>query len=125
MAIARVIGETAPLLRRGGPHARVINFNPFSGRMATLPVFAYNSYASPGARASRSSTGRGRPPSILMIIVVLLNLRRPRLVARRVRDTEDPLHGKAHRSPRCNIYYGSFLAVEGVKMIDLSDRSRR
>ncbi|HVD86311.1 MAG TPA: phosphate ABC transporter permease PstA, partial [Solirubrobacterales bacterium] len=47
LAIARVIGETAPLLVTVGLTTGV-NFNPFSGRMATLPVFAYNSYSAPG-----------------------------------------------------------------------------
>jgi phosphate transport system permease protein len=47
LAIARVIGETAPLLVAVGL-TTALNFNPFDGRMATLPVFAYLSYATPG-----------------------------------------------------------------------------
>ena len=39
--------ETAPLLIAVGITTGV-NFNPFDGRMATLPVFAYYSYAAPG-----------------------------------------------------------------------------
>ncbi len=46
LAIARVIGETAPLLVTVGISASV-NKNPFSGRMATLPVFTYDAYAFP------------------------------------------------------------------------------
>ncbi len=45
LAIARVIGETAPLLVTVGL-TTAVNLNPFDGRMATLPVFAYISYAS-------------------------------------------------------------------------------
>ena len=50
-AIARVIGETAPLLVIGRRSPTGVNFNPFSGRMTTLPVFTYNSYAAPGRPA--------------------------------------------------------------------------
>ena len=52
IAIARVIGETAPLLIIAGLTTG-LNLNPFSGRMTTLPVFAYNSYAGAG-RAARA-----------------------------------------------------------------------
>ena len=47
LAIARVIGETAPLLIAAG-FTTGINLNPFGGRMATLPVFSYYSYVAPG-----------------------------------------------------------------------------
>src|SRR4029077_2070636 len=47
LAIARVIGETAPLLGTPGIAAET-NLNPFSGRMATLPVYTYYQYAQPG-----------------------------------------------------------------------------
>ena len=47
MLIARVIGETAPLLIAVGITTGV-NLNPFDGRMATLPVFSYYSYVAPG-----------------------------------------------------------------------------
>ncbi|QAY69179.1 phosphate ABC transporter permease PstA [Xylanimonas protaetiae] len=43
LAIARVIGETAPILITAG-FADSINFNPFEGRMMTLPVFIYTQY---------------------------------------------------------------------------------
>ena len=63
LAIARVIGETAPLLVTVGLTTG-LNFNPFPGRMATLPVFAFNSYDQrPACRGSPSSTARGRPRS--------------------------------------------------------------
>lgn len=44
LAIARVIGETAPLLLTVGV-VDSINFNLFEGRMMTLPVFVYRQYA--------------------------------------------------------------------------------
>ncbi|ANC32557.1 phosphate ABC transporter permease PstA [Isoptericola dokdonensis] len=44
LAVARVIGETAPLLVAVGV-TDSINMNPFEGRMMTLPVFAYRQYS--------------------------------------------------------------------------------
>lgn len=44
LAVARVIGETAPLLVAVGV-TDSINFNGFDGRMMTLPVFIYRQYA--------------------------------------------------------------------------------
>ncbi|NNU27507.1 phosphate ABC transporter permease PstA [Isoptericola sediminis] len=44
LAIARVIGETAPLLVTVGV-TDSINANAFDGRMMTLPVFAYRQYS--------------------------------------------------------------------------------
>ncbi|WP_454050920.1 phosphate ABC transporter permease PstA [Cellulomonas sp. Marseille-Q8402] len=44
LAIARVIGETAPLLLTVGV-VDSINFNLFEGRMMTLPVYVYRQYA--------------------------------------------------------------------------------
>ncbi|OTA26247.1 phosphate ABC transporter, permease protein PstA [Alloscardovia macacae] len=43
LAIARVIGETAPLLIAAGSISST-NFNLFSGRMTTLPVYVYNEF---------------------------------------------------------------------------------
>ena len=40
LAVARVIGETAPLLIAAG-FTQSMNNNPFSGPMMTLPVFVY------------------------------------------------------------------------------------
>ncbi|MDT3766472.1 phosphate ABC transporter permease PstA [Gleimia hominis] len=44
LAIARVIGETAPLLMTVGV-LHSINFNPFEGRLMTLPVYVYRQYS--------------------------------------------------------------------------------
>lgn len=44
LAVARVIGETAPLLVAVGV-TDSINFNAFDGRMMTLPVFIYRQYS--------------------------------------------------------------------------------
>ena len=43
LAIARVIGETAPLLVAAG-FTNNLNYNLFEGRMQSLPVFVYTQY---------------------------------------------------------------------------------
>ena len=71
LAIARVIGETAPLLVT----ASVIqgaNYDPLEGRMATLPVFAYNSYAFPSLPREASIDRAWTAALVLVLIVALL-----------------------------------------------------
>jgi phosphate transport system permease protein len=80
IAVARVIGETAPLLIVAGLTTG-LNFNPFSGRMTTLPVFAFNSYASPGVPREPFIDRAWTAALVLIIIVLVLNLV-ARLVAR-------------------------------------------
>jgi phosphate transport system permease protein len=81
LAVARVIGETAPLLLIVGTTTS-LNLNPFEGRMATLPVFAFSSYTQPGARPDPSIDRAWTAALVLMIIVLGLNLV-ARLVAKR------------------------------------------
>ncbi len=73
LAIARVIGETAPLLVTVG-FTTGVNLNPFSDRMATLPVFAYTSYQSPGIPPEPSIDRAWTAALVLMLIVMLLNI---------------------------------------------------
>ena len=73
LAIARVIGETAPLLIIAGTTDSV-NFNLFDGRMATLPVFAYSSVRSPGVPPEFSLDRAWGAALTLLLIVMLLNL---------------------------------------------------
>ena len=73
LAIARVIGETAPLLIIAGTTDSV-NFNLFDGRMATLPVFAYSSIRSPGVPPEFSIDRAWGAAFTLLLIVMLLNL---------------------------------------------------
>ncbi len=73
LAVARVIGETAPLLLVVGTTTS-LNLNPFEGRMATLPVFAFSSYTVPGARPEPSLDRAWTAALVLMIIVLGLNL---------------------------------------------------
>lgn len=69
IAIARVIGETAPLLITVGIVTNV-NWNVWDGRMTTLPVFVYRQYAQGGAGIDRAWAGA----LTLILIVMLLNL---------------------------------------------------
>ena len=73
LAIARVIGETAPLLIVAG-YTDSVNFNLFDGRMATLPVFAYSSIRNPGVPAEFSLDRAWGAALVLLLIVMLLNL---------------------------------------------------
>ncbi len=73
LAVARVIGETAPLLITLGV-ANGTNFNPFSGQMMTLPVFAYNEYKNPGIPTDPYLDRAWAAALTLIIIVMVLNL---------------------------------------------------
>ena len=70
IAIARVIGETAPLLITVGLTIST-NFNPTEGSMSTLPVLVYDQY-SRGTAATMERAWAGA--LTLIIIVMLLNL---------------------------------------------------
>jgi len=78
LAVARVVGETAPLLLIAGLTTRT-NLNVFDGRMTTLPVLIYTQNANPGI----AETPGGVPPGVeiawggalvLIVIVMVLNL---------------------------------------------------
>ena len=86
LAIARVIGETAPLLIASGSIANT-NINLFGGRMTTLPVYVYNEYAQ-GLATCTAKALKAVPPClpqirmqrawaaalVLIVIVLVLNL---------------------------------------------------
>ena len=54
LAVARVIGETAPLLMTAGYIAST-NVNLFSGQMTTLPVYVYQEYSKLNANCPASA----------------------------------------------------------------------
>lgn len=71
LAIARVIGETAPLLLTVGIVTQT-NTNMLDGRVATLPVFAYSQY-------SQDALGVGADRAwgaalVLILLIMILNL---------------------------------------------------
>jgi len=69
LAIARVIGETAPLLITVGYIAQV-NTDVWDGRMTTLPVYAYREYSQGGVGIQRAWAAA----LVLIVIVMVLNL---------------------------------------------------
>ncbi|GAA1833675.1 phosphate ABC transporter permease PstA [Microlunatus capsulatus] len=81
LAIARVIGETAPLLVAAG-FTQSLNNNPLEGPMMTLPVFVYRSYVDQGNPASAYVERAWAGALTLVIIVMVLNLA-GRLIAAR------------------------------------------
>ena len=81
LAIARIIGETAPLLITVGVVSSV-NTNPFDGRMQNLAVYAFNSYKSPGVPPEPSLDRAWTAALVLILIVMILNIA-ARLIYRR------------------------------------------
>lgn len=73
LAVARVAGETAPLLIICGSTI-FANWNPFSGRMMTLPVFIYSSVTTGGKYDAEQSARAWGAALVLVGIVMMLNL---------------------------------------------------
>ncbi len=80
LALARVIGETAPLLIVAG-FTSTTNWDLFDGRMMTLPVFAYSSYTQPGFPPEPGQERAWAAALVLIILVMALNLT-ARLISR-------------------------------------------
>ncbi len=82
LAIARVIGETAPLLVTAG-FATTINTNVFAGWMSSLPTFIYTQIMTPTSPSNPDpSNQRAWAAALLLIILVMLLNLGARLVAR-------------------------------------------
>ncbi|MCL3777725.1 MULTISPECIES: phosphate ABC transporter permease PstA [unclassified Actinomyces] len=79
IAIARVIGETAPLLITVGLPLTT-NLNPLEGTMATLPTLVYNQYS----RADSASLERAWGGALTLILIVMLLNLLARLVSARL-----------------------------------------
>ncbi|MQA07780.1 MAG: phosphate ABC transporter permease PstA [Pseudonocardiaceae bacterium] len=71
LALARVLGETAPVLILVG-YSRSINFNVLEGNMASLPLLIYNELVSnPEAAGQLRAWGAALT---LIIVIMILNL---------------------------------------------------
>jgi phosphate transport system permease protein len=81
IAVARIIGETAPLLVTTGV-IDTVNTDPFNGRMQNLAVYAYNTYRSPGVFKQAAYDRAWAAALTLIAIVMILNVL-ARLVYRR------------------------------------------
>ncbi|MCT2998445.1 phosphate ABC transporter permease PstA [Propionibacterium freudenreichii] len=73
LGIARVIGETAPLLITAG-FVDWKNPDPVNGAMATLPVFVYKQYMTPGVPQAPYYARAWTGALTLILIVMVLNL---------------------------------------------------
>lgn len=73
LSIARVIGETAPLLIVAGFTASM-NYNLFAERMQSLPVFVFTSYSNQGVDTQAYLDRAWAGALTLILIVMLLNL---------------------------------------------------
>lgn len=73
LAIARVIGETAPLLITAG-FTSSVNTDPLSDRMSSLPVFIYSQFTQPGVPPQAGVDRAWSAALVLILIVMLLNL---------------------------------------------------
>lgn len=80
LAIARVIGETAPLLITAG-FTHSMNYDLFDGRMQTLPVLTYTQYMNQGVPQFAYVDRAWAAALTLIVIVMALNLI-ARLIAR-------------------------------------------
>jgi phosphate transport system permease protein len=80
LAIARVIGETAPIFIAAS-FTNNFNADPFNGPMSTLAVQAYAAYKFPGQDIQASINSAWGAALLLVLLVVILNLI-ARLVAR-------------------------------------------
>jgi phosphate transport system permease protein len=83
IAIARIVGETAPLLVTTGV-VDSMNTDPFNGRMQNLAVYAYNEYRSPGVMKQAAYDKAWAAALTLIAIVMILNIA-ARFVYRRYR----------------------------------------
>jgi phosphate transport system permease protein len=81
LAIARVIGETAPLLIVAG-FTTSMNYDLFNDRMMTLPVFVYTQYTQAAGLHAQASIDRAWTGALTLIIIVMLLNLIGRIVAR-------------------------------------------
>ncbi|HTY72481.1 MAG TPA: phosphate ABC transporter permease PstA [Actinomycetes bacterium] len=80
LGVARVAGETAPLLLLTG-YTQSINFNLFSGPMAALPTLIFDQ----AGRPSQSAVDRAWGAALVLIVIVMLLNLVARVIARLTR----------------------------------------
>ena len=117
LALARVMGETAPLLILVG-YAQAMNFDMFSGFMGSLPGMMYDQ-TSAGAGANPVPTDRLWGAALtLILLIAMLNIG-ARLVAKILFPQDRfrrPPVAKRLDLKDVNIYYGAFHAVADVAL---------
>jgi phosphate transport system permease protein len=80
LGVARIIGETAPLLLIAG-FTDSVNYNLFNQQMMSLPVFAFTQLTNPGTPTGPFFDRAWTAALVLIVIVLLLNVI-ARLIAR-------------------------------------------
>jgi len=78
LGIARVAGETAPVLLVGGGNPKT-NWNPFSGIQDDLPLRIYQMIFQPGVNATRDAWG----VSFVLVLVIFVLFALARLIGKR------------------------------------------
>lgn len=81
LGIARIMGETAPLLLLVGTTPR-INSDPFNGQMSTLPTFIYQYFGLAAGDISSPNSDRAWTASLTLILLIMLINLGARLLAR-------------------------------------------
>ncbi|GAA0231146.1 phosphate ABC transporter permease PstA [Cryptosporangium japonicum] len=71
LAIARAMGETAPLLLLVGVQAK-ISFDPFNGPMSTLPTFIYSQLGSAAGNPDAPGTARAWGAAVTLIAIIMI-----------------------------------------------------
>ena len=75
LAMARGIGETAPVLFTAG-FTKVLNFNPLSGPQTNLPLYIWNYVHIEGAVAADVERGFGAAFVLVILVLVLFTIAR-------------------------------------------------
>lgn len=88
LAIARVAGETAPILVTAG-FATTVNWSVLSGWMTALPVYIYRQLINPTAPAAADPSAQRAWAAALVLIVLVMLLN---LVARIIAKSFAPKH---------------------------------
>jgi phosphate transport system permease protein len=80
LGIARMVGETSPLLLTSGPSS-FMNYNPFHNQMNSLPLYIFTSVTS----GQSNSVARGFAAAVVLLALVLFLFLLARFVAREPR----------------------------------------
>ena len=108
------MGETAPVLVLVG-YARAINFDPFNGNQASLPLLIYTEL---GTNPSAAGQLRMWGGALTLIIIVMVFQLLASLISRfsaHLRSKDHPV-AKRIDLKDLDIYYGKFHAVQNVNL---------
>lgn len=81
LGIARIMGETAPLLLLVGTNIR-INSDPFTGQMETLPTYVNKYFGLAAGNADSPNADRAWAAALTLIIIIMLLNFGARIIAR-------------------------------------------